>query len=85
MDKFNRMGSDPTVRFRFTDFGIWGESDLGSSEISWKFIGRILRLPKVWIIYWAKQGYSTLPIEEIDEELQQFIIHKVTENGGKII
>jgi len=37
------------------------------------------------LLFYPKQGYSTLPVTEIDEELRQFIINKVTENSGKVV
>jgi len=84
MEKFKAMKS-ATARFRFTGRGIWAESDVGSAEISWAFIEKIWAFPNVWLLFYPKQGYSTLPVTEIDEELRQFIINKVTENSGKVV
>lgn len=84
MEKFKRL-KDATAKFRFTDKGIWVESEIGSSEVAWNFIEKIWAFPNVWLLFYPKQGYTTLPVTEIDEELRQFIISKVTESGGKVV
>jgi hypothetical protein len=38
----------------------------------------------VWLIFIAKQGYTTLPTANLDDELKQFIAEKVRENSGII-
>lgn len=84
MEKFKRI-SDSVAKFQFTENGIWAESDIGSSEVRWSFIEKIWIFPSVWLLFYPKQGYSTLPVADIDRELQQFIIKKVRENGGEVI
>ena len=83
-EKFNRMET-PTAKFRFTDERIGIESDIGWTELSWKMIEKIWKYPSVWLVFIAKQGYITLPTVNLDDELKQFIILKVRENGGKDI
>ena len=84
MEKFKRM-NDGIAKFQFSDNGIWVESDIGASEVAWAFIEKIWVFPKVWLLFYPKQGYSTLPVADIDDELRQFIIEKVRENGGEVI
>ena len=84
MEKFKRL-DDAVARFKFTGNGIWVESDIGNAEIAWAFVEKIWVFPNVWLLFYPKQGYSTLPVADIDDELQQFIIEKVRENGGDVI
>ena len=81
MEKFKRM-AEPVGKFRFTEERIGIESDIGFTELSWKMIDQLWTSPEVWLILIAKQGYVTLPIEDLDEDLKRFMVRKVAENGG---
>lgn len=82
LEKFNRMET-PTAKLRFTNERIDMELDIGRSELSWKMIEKIWKYPSVWLVFIAKQGYVTLPTADFDDELKEFIIIKVRENGGQ--
>ena len=81
MEKFDRMET-PTAKFRFTDERVGIESNIGSTELSWKMIEKIWQYPSVWLVFIAKQGYITLPTANLDDELRQFITERVRENNG---
>ena len=84
LEKFWKL-NDAAATFRFSDTGIGVESAIGTTEISWTFIEKIWMFADVWLIFYPKQGYSTLPVAGLDEELKQFILSRVRESGGKII
>lgn len=44
-------------------------------------IDKIWKYPSFWLIFIAKQGYITLPLVEVDQELEEFISQKVKENA----
>ena len=77
MQKFRRM-EIPGATWRFSDEGISVEADTGKTELSWKFIDKILQYPKVWLIVIAGSGYVTLPTEALDDELKTFILEKAS-------
>jgi RNase P protein component len=47
-------------------------------------IEKIWEYPSVWLVFIVKQGYTTLPTANLDEELKQFIAEKVRKNNGGI-
>ena len=84
MSKFDNMQS-PTAKFQFTDDTFCIESDIGRSELSWKMIERVWPYPSVWLVFIKKQGYVTLPVRDVDEEVKQFIINKIVANTDAAI
>ena len=81
MAKFERTNS---AKIRFTDDRIGFESNMGVSELPWNMIDKIWKYPSVWLVFIAKQGYVTLPTADLDEEIKEFVLQKVNENGGKL-
>ena len=73
LEKFQRMET-PEARFQFSNKGIVAEADTGKTELSWKFVDKILQYPKVWLIVVAGGGYITLPTASLDEDLKAFIL-----------
>ena len=84
MEKFNRMG-EALAKFHFTDERIGIESDIGWTELSWKMIEKVWTYPHVWLVFIAKQGYVTLPVGSLDDELKKFILVSVEKTGGRVI
>jgi hypothetical protein len=84
MSKFDNM-QRPTAKFQFTDDLFCIESDIGRSELSWKMIEGVWSYPSVWLVFIKKQGYVTLPVRDIDEEIKQFIIDKIEANNDAAI
>jgi hypothetical protein len=76
--------SKPTAVFEFTDEEISSETDLGSSRMKWKAIKKIWRFPEAWLLFITEWQYITLPIADLTDEIRQFILVKVQEQGGKV-
>jgi hypothetical protein len=72
------------VVWRFTEGHISTRSDLATVEISWELIKKVWRFPEVWLLFFSKDNYMTLPLQYVDNELRQFIAAKVTANGGAV-
>ena len=83
MWKFDRMASK-SVAFTFSEDRFTTASDLGSSELSWKAIEQVWRFPEVWLLFAAKTTYVTLPIAEISQSTQDFIVEQVVRHGGRV-
>ena len=83
--KFDRAETDATRQFAFTDANIKIISDSGQAEFAWKTIKKVWRYPTIWLILVRNEGFFTLPNANLDEELENFIIGKVRENGGKVV
>ena len=83
--KFDRAETDATRQFAFTDANIKITSDSGQTEFSWKTIKKVWRYPTMWLILVRNEGFFTLPNANLDDKLENFIIGKVRENGGKVV
>jgi hypothetical protein len=68
-----------TAIFRFTDDELFSETALGSSTIKWEAIKEIWQFPEVWLLFWTKWQYITLPTASLDEETRHFVLSKVEE------
>ena len=83
--KFRAM-ADSTVLWRFGDDSLATASDLGSVEIRWQAVSEVWRFPEVWLLFFGARGwgYSTLPTDALETEVQDFILARIRANGGKV-
>lgn len=51
-------------------------SDLGSATMPWSAIREVWRYPKFWLILYSPSQFSTLPLDDLDEETRTFITRK---------
>lgn len=70
--------------YAFNEQGVFTESAVGSANRFWSFFNRLWVKPDLWLLFYSDQAYLILPAHLLDADLQQFIIQKVTESGGKI-
>ncbi len=80
---FREMES-PQATWKFTDDSLSVESDIGRSEFKWQIIKKLWRFDDVWLLFYANQTYSTLPVADVPEEVKQFIVERVRSQGGKV-
>ena len=64
-------------RFRIT-------SDLVSSEIRWPVIKKVWRDETFWLVFFTRTQSMILPLVDLPQESQDFIIQKVRDNGGTV-
>ena len=83
LDELKKRKSAVVV-WRFDEDHIRTRSDLAEAEISWKLIEKVWLFPEVWLLFFSKDNYMTLPVQDIDDELRQFITARVIANGGKV-
>jgi hypothetical protein len=83
LDSLKRFSSDECV-FRFSDDGVEVVSSLGESRFKWQVVEKIWRFPEVWLLFFSKHHYTTLPLDDLTPELRDFISKKVSDNGGEI-
>ena len=81
---FERMES-PTAHLEFDDTSVSMKSDTGSSTFEWKMIKKLWCFTDVWIFMYVNQAISIIPKESVTQEIEEFIIKKITENNGKIV
>lgn len=56
-----------------------------STTMSWTYIKKVQRSPKVWRLWYADGGYSILPAEALNEELKKFVLQKIKKHGGQVV
>lgn len=52
-------------------------SDLGCSELPWKFINKIWKFPEFWIVFLTGYPPIALPFSALDGKTQEFLISQV--------
>lgn len=80
---FREMES-PRATWRFTDDAFSVKSDVGRAEFKWRIVKKLWRFDDVWLLLYTNHTYSTLPVEEVPEEVKQFIVDRVQSHGGKV-
>jgi hypothetical protein len=76
LEKFNRMPSGQAT-FTLSERGIDVSSESGHAEIFWDSIERVLKYPRAWLFVIRGAGYFTVPIQEVDVEIREYILHKL--------
>ena len=83
LDLFERMGS-PTVEWTFTDDGIALKSELGQVVTKWKAVRKVWLFDDLWLVFFSKLSYSTLPIDDVPADARRFVIERLREAGAEI-
>ncbi len=73
-----------TVHYVFTETQVESTHDLGESKYSWKIIERVWRFPEVWLLFYGRNAFFTLPVDAASREALTFIEEQVKRHGGKI-
>jgi hypothetical protein len=66
-----------TATFTFTEEGLSVKTGLGISTLNWSAIKKIRRFPEAWLFFLTDRQYFILPIQQVNETTQQFILDKV--------
>ena len=74
----------PTAIFRLTDDTLYSKTTLGSSDIRWEAIEKVWKFPEVWLIFYSRGQYITLPTTALDAEACRFILEKVQRCGAQV-
>jgi len=68
-----RFSRAETVQWRFTKTRLRYHTDLFATELDWRLVQQIVRLPHVWIFF-TKGGHSVVfPLDNASPDLQAFI------------
>lgn len=76
MGQLRRMAK-PVMTIRFTDDQIEPKSDLGSAQIPWSAVYGLRKYSNLWLVMLTKANYMTLPIDNLDQDLRDFISSKI--------
>jgi len=70
--------------YTFGEQSISTESVIGSANRFWRFFSRLWVQSDTWILFNSDRTYLVLPAHLLNPNLQEFIIQKITESGGKV-
>lgn len=59
-------------------------SDVGMVELPWGAVKEVWRFPAFWLLFTSRAQFITLPLEDLDSEVQQFVLDNIRTHGGKI-
>jgi hypothetical protein len=80
---FKKIG-DGLVSYELSDEFFKAKSKLGSTELKWEAFQAIWIFPKVWLLMFDKAAYLTFPIDQVGNEVKEFLKRKIISVGGKI-
>lgn len=80
----NTKRGDLDTVYRITEDGIHHQCAYETGILPWHVVERVRRFPDMWLIYQDKVNAHVLPTDQLTAEVQEFIIRKVRENGGKV-
>jgi hypothetical protein len=83
MGKFREM-SQPTAELVADQDAITLSSERGSSALKWELVKEVWRFETVWLLLFSKAQFVTLPLADVPEPMQGFILERVRRSGGKI-
>lgn len=80
----SRKLNNTELVYKFNAQGISTESVAGSAHRFWGAFNRLWVKPDVWFLFNSDGTYLILPTYLLSADLQQFIMEKITESGGKV-
>ncbi len=84
MNVFHAMDK-PNATFIVEDDTFTTISGVNTSTLQWSYVRELWLLPDAWLMFYSKVQFSTLPIKDIPEEMQSFIVQQIKSAGGKIV
>lgn len=83
MGKFRQM-QRPVGEFTVDDEKLTLSSELGTSTLAWSGVTEVWRFKTFWLLLISKSQFVTIPLEDVPEEMQVFVLDKVKAAGGKV-
>lgn len=83
-DLLRRLGDTP-VSYSLSDSELGTESALGSSTLKWEMIKKLWIDPDITLVFYARNGYTTIPTPQIPAVALDFLAAQVKRVGGSIL
>ncbi len=83
-DLLNRIGDGP-VSYRLSESEISTQSSLGSSALKWEMIKKLWIDPDLTLVSYARNGYTTIPTDQIPPTALDFLVSQVRRVDGIIV
>jgi hypothetical protein len=82
LSQFRKTGN--TVNYELSDEFFKAKSEMGSIELKWDSFKALWIFQKVWLLVFDKNGYLTLPADQISNEVKEFLKQTIVSVGGKV-
>ena len=82
LSQFRKTGN--SISYELSEEFFKAKSEMGSMELKWNSFKAIWVFPKVWLLMFDKAGYLTLPIEQVSNEVKEFLKQKIVSVGGNV-
>ena len=79
-----RRTTRPTAQLVTDQDAITISSDRGSSALKWELVKEVWRFETMWLMLFSKAQFVILPLADLPEPMQAFILERVEASGGKI-
>jgi hypothetical protein len=83
MNKFREM-SEPIAEMVAADDEFTLSSDRGTTSLKWALVKEVWRFETIWLLLFSKAQFVTLPVKDVPESMQLFILDRIKATGGKI-
>jgi YcxB-like protein len=83
MGKFREM-TQPIAEFVADEGTFTLISDRGTASFKWDSVKEVWKFESVWLLLFSKAQFFTLPLEDVPDPMQAFILERVRASGGKI-
>ena len=82
LSQFRNAGN--SVSYELSEEFFKAKSGMGSTELKWESFKALWIFQKVWLLVFDKNGYLTLPTDQISNEVKEFLKRKIISVGGKV-
>ena len=83
-DLMRKLGDTP-VSYSLSDSEIGTRSALGSSTLKWELIRKLWIDPDITMVFYARNGYTTIPTNQIPADAMGFLAAQVKRVGGLVL
>ena len=85
MTELLRKIGDAPVSYQLDDVEIATKSPMGSSTLKWEMIKKLWIDPDLTLVFYARNGYTTIPTQQIPADALDFLVSQVERVGGSIL
>ena len=83
MQKFRALGKGQAL-LKVSTTELTLSSGAGSATLPWCAVAELWQFKTCWLLLFSKAQFVTLPLVDINAEVQTFIVDRVRNSGGKI-
>jgi hypothetical protein len=82
LERFRRQGGQ--INYEFSEDILKVKSVSGAAELKWETFNGLSIFSKVWLLFSRDGGYLTFPVDQISNDIKEFLKRKIISVSGKI-